>query len=341
MIRQVLWVRLGAVVALIVPAAMIFAAAQTGGGKTGAAKAFEADPGLRAKLTTDTFKKLKEKSKKAQINGKTYYFVEGDRRLDEDQLLGYAQELEAQFQRYRLVKLGVIPATAPAGAPLMLHVVNGKKMRQEPGSTLTYCVQKQSFTPAEYTQVVGEMDKATKDWSRTCNIKFKHAADKDDTAPGATPPDGTSFTVRKVNDPNGPIASAFFPGDPAEDRHVLLFPDYFTTGFDKVGVLRHELGHMLGWRHEMIRSEAPMVCQGEPILEAIPVTAYDPQSVMHYFCGGAGNLQLTITLTDREGARLIYGPSTEPGAGLQQPAPPGPLDARDEKLRATFENVKN
>src|SRR5262245_29569705 len=140
----------------------------------------------------------------------------------------------------------------------MLHRVNGQVMRWEPGSTLTYCVLRKTFADdQEHQKVVANVKAATAEWAATCNINFRHESGKDDDEPGGVPPAGVTFTVRKVNEAGGPIASSFFPGDPASDRHLLLFPDYFAAdlSFDKVGVVRHELGHVLGFRHEHIRSE--------------------------------------------------------------------------------------
>ena len=81
---------------------------------------------------------------------------------------------------------------------------------------------------------------------------------------------------------------------------MLIDASYFTTSFNTVGVLRHELGHVLGFRHEHIRSGAPAVCPGESVAATVNLTDYDPQSVMHYFCGGVGNPDLAITETDEE-----------------------------------------
>ena len=104
------------------------------------------------------------------------------------------------------------------------------------------------------------------------------------------------------------IASSFFPSDPPDRRHMLIDPTYFTTSFDKVGVLRHELGHVLGFRHEHIRNDAPPVCPNEPLWDTQVLSVYDPKSVMHYFCGGVGSHDLQITDLDRKGARMVYGP---------------------------------
>ena len=102
---------------------------------------------------------------------------------------------------------------------------------------------------------------------------------------------------------------AFFPNDPASRRQVILMPSFFTiTKPDPVGVLRHELGHVLGFRHEHIRAEASAVCPDEDIDNILPLTTYDPTSVMHYFCGGAGSKDLKFTNKDEEGSLAVYGP---------------------------------
>ena len=135
---------------------------------------------------------------------------------------------------------------------------------------------------SSYQSVVDGMKAATQEWSQTINLKFNYD-DSQDTSAAAAPPAGITFSVQSVvpDDPSdAPIASSFFPGDPATDRHLLIFPDYFKAGliFDKVGVIRHELGHMVGFRHEHIRSEAPPVCQGEPLFGGDPARRSMTQS---------------------------------------------------------------
>src|SRR5262249_54077345 len=113
-------------------------------------------------------------------------------------------------------------------------------------------------------------------------------------------------------------------------RHLLVGKPYATTTFDKVGVLRHELGHVLGFRHEHIRSEAPAVCQtGEQIGFAYKATNYDPQSVMHYFCGDGSPVdeerkKLKISDLDKKGAQLLYPKQGEvdiPGSVIRDVTP--------------------
>ncbi|UTW61819.1 hypothetical protein KFE98_17670 [bacterium SCSIO 12741] len=72
--------------------------------------------------------------------------------------------------------------------------------------------------------------------------------------------------------------------------------------------MRHELGHVLGFRHEHIRSGAPAKCPNENTSGTINLTQYDPRSVMHYFCGQVGSKDLSFTDVDVRGAQKVYGP---------------------------------
>ena len=53
---------------------------------------------------------------------------------------------------------------------------------------------------------------------------------------------------------------------------------------------------------------APAACLGEPNFDTSNLTDYDPQSVMHYFCGGQGTRELRISGLDSIGAQQVYGP---------------------------------
>ncbi len=70
------------------------------------------------------------------------------------------------------------------------------------------------------------------------------------------------------------------------------------------GILRHELGHTLGFRHEHTRPEAG-TCFEDTAWRAL--TAYDASSVMHYpQCNGTQTGDLVLTDLDRQGATALY-----------------------------------
>src|SRR5262245_63418689 len=158
--------RFAILAALLGPALLLGGHSLSEAGKNGDKSALD-DPAALTKLFDDAFGKLK-KAKKTEINKKTYYYVEGDLRKTEDELRRYAQDLVLQYVKYKKVKSGDASAS-PAGSPLMIHVVNGKWMRWEPGSTLKYCVLRKTFGD-KYDMVVKNMAAATQDWTRACNI---------------------------------------------------------------------------------------------------------------------------------------------------------------------------
>ncbi len=250
------------------------------------------------------FEKLKRGLKTVTIDGETFYIAEGDLLIDEGQLPRYAVQRAAARSAPPVAEEDIEGRTK-----LLAVSENGKIVRWQPGMVLSYCVLKSTFADASnYELVRNNMQRAVWDWEAACGVKFEHRADLDES-PTNTP--DVLFPVREVNANGQFIAAAFFPNDPPVRRRLVIDPSYYSTDFDQIGVLRHELGHVIGLRHEHIRSGAPPACGDEDTGDTIEVTDYDPQSVMHYFCGGVGSLTLEITELDRAGAQQIYGPSFE------------------------------
>lgn len=259
------------------------------------------------------FEKLKHelRDKTVEIDGELYYVAEGDIPLDEDQLRLYAmqryalrKEREFRAERYSLGMADM----GGSRAALTVVTENGKIVRWSEGTVLSYCVLRNTFgSDAEYEMARDSMAAATSDWEDTCGVTFEHRSEHDDSL--TTQVADVLFTVRKIDSGGRFIAAAFFPNDAPPRRRVLIDPSFFAPdlSFDRVGVLRHELGHVLGFRHEHIRSGAPPACPQEDTFNTLDLTQYDPQSVMHYFCGGVGSRDLAITEVDRKGAQRVYG----------------------------------
>jgi hypothetical protein len=265
---------------------------------------------------------LKEKLNKIEVNGKTLYIAEGDTLLDDEQLKIYADVREKENAARVAAKdadaKGFGSSRLEVSHGLVAMTKDGQVIRWRPGTVLTYRVVLPSFPSQQHYQlVVDNLKAATGAWEATCGIDFQHKADLDGIA--GTDPNGCVFVAYLFDAGGSVIASSFFPSDPPDRRHLLIDPTYFTTTFDKVGVFRHELGHILGFRHEHIRNEAPPVCPNEPLWDTQVLSAYDPKSVMHYFCGGVGSHDLQITDLDRKGARMVYGPPLG-AAALVDPA---------------------
>lgn len=258
------------------------------------------------------FARLRDGLKTIQVNGETLFVAEGDTLLSEAALKAYADERELRdlLRNAQSVADGAGIGTEPLATARGLAIMtqNGKIVRWKPGTILTYRVARDTFPDqAKYDEVVRLMAKATGDWERTCGCDFRHKPDLDDR-PESEGPAGAVFWVRYFDAQGAFLAAAFFPNDPRNRWHVLVDPSFFVqTTFDRTGIMRHELGHVLGFRHEHIRKGAPPACPGEPLSDVMNLSDYDPQSVMHYFCGGVGSKTLQITETDRSSAQKIYG----------------------------------
>lgn len=261
----------------------------------------------------DLYSTLKAKLNTIEVEGIMLWIAEGDTLLDQDQLKIYADVREQEIKARAAAKQADAAGFGTVHLEEQKHGLiagtkDGKILRWKPGAVLTYRVARDSFggNAAHYQLVVDSVRAATQEWEKTCGVNFEHRAALD-SKPGVGL-EGMLFVIKEFNASGKFIASSFFPSDPPARRALLIDPSYYTTSFDKVGVLRHELGHILGFRHEHIRNEAPPVCPNEPLWDTQVLTVYDPTSVMHYFCGGVGTNALKISALDRKGAQQVYGP---------------------------------
>lgn len=230
-----------------------------------------------------------------------YWVVEGDVPLSEDQLIGYAAErveiAEALEKRPGERKRGLIAIES-----------GGKILRWARGKVLDYCVWRPSYlSQNEYDRVVKDMARATSDWSALCGVRFQYRKEFDTTEKLTF--GNVLFPVVRQKGGGDTIAMAFFPDAPVKERVVWTFDGYFAESpdFEPVGVLRHELGHVLGFRHEHIVPEAPDYFYPEPTDHIVRLSDYDPQSVMHYLGPGVGNPKLEFTDLDKTAAVRVYG----------------------------------
>jgi hypothetical protein len=249
--------------------------------------------------------------------GDALYVVEGDMLQTRNEVRSL---LRVKSNRDRaLARQGPRPPDAPTELLVNLDI-NGDPTfwKAEPGAegrVLRYAVVRATFTSEEtYRKVVGDMKAATADWAAACpecGIAFEHVEAQDKMKSLAefealAAEDKLRFIVF-LNDAGGDfIAAAFFPSDPVTRRLVQIDPSYFRldgTGYDGRGVLRHELGHVLGYRHEHILPEAGCWAEDD---QWKAFTPYDSKSVMHYLCGSGGTSALTISDCDAQGHRKVY-----------------------------------
>lgn len=175
---------------------------------------------------------------------------------------------------------------------------------------LTYCIS-DNFG-ANKPKIVEAMRQATEviGWEAMAAVNFVYHPEHD--ANCTTQNTAIVFPVRQVS--NQPyLARAFFPSSPRYARDVLVDTSAFSSwGWPLANVIGHELGHVLGFRHEHTRPEAGTCFEDNAWR---PLTPYDSKSIMHYpQCNGGSNA-LNWSASDRAGVAMLYGAPGQTGGG--------------------------
>ncbi len=167
---------------------------------------------------------------------------------------------------------------------------------------LTYCVS--SSFGSHFNTVVTELEAATRSWADRIGVRYRFVS----AAPCNTST-SVDFNVRPAPSGAGYFASSFFPGTSRGARELLIGDTAFTTksgGRDFQGILRHEIGHTLGFRHEHILLKGECTSEGKK--HTREVTEYDPDSIMHYpQCRPDHKGGYRQSYLDVRGGNLLYG----------------------------------
>lgn len=176
---------------------------------------------------------------------------------------------------------------------------------------LTYCVS-QSFGE-HYDEVVAAVASAASAWEQATAVHFVYQEDQDASCNAEN-----DQVVFEVEPAVGTMynAKSFFPSYVKKGHHELLVDlDNALHAPPKTltGIMRHELGHVLGFRHEHVRPESNGACVEGRTWRAL--TPYDARSVMHYVarsrCKGLNEGDYALTPLDKEGAVSLYGPADQ------------------------------
>jgi hypothetical protein len=247
-----------------------------------------------------TFEEFEQSVTKECFEGGKY-IVSGDTAIADIKQL-------REFFEERVKRPAEAAADGSVGGKLTVNTKGGVDTvwSQQRKKSLTYCVS-DAFGD-RHADVVRDMAAAAGEWEAVADVDFAHESAQD--ANCAAENTSVLFDVRPVDVGGDYLARAFFPDDARPSRNVLIDGsalDLEPGNLTLTGVLRHELGHTLGWRHEHTRPEAGTCFEDTNFR---PITSYDTFSVMHYpQCNGGGDFKLELTAMDKSGAACIYGPT--------------------------------
>jgi serralysin len=238
-------------------------------------------------------------------------------------LLAYDDDIPLESEDHVQELYAAYRASLASGEQISASLIDHRNGRDSiwPVGTrtnLTYCVAN-SFGTHKAT-VVNAIKQAAAEWTEASDgaVRFVYVPAQD--AACTVKNTAVLFNARPINQPtSGLNAQSFAPFSPRAQRELLVnLPQFFgphPTRSPLVGVMRHELGHILGLRHETnhpdIVAKYGAHCLEDMFFREVFGPVEDMKSVMTTaVCLGDDlykvNPQRTISILDTIGIQLIY-----------------------------------
>lgn len=163
---------------------------------------------------------------------------------------------------------------------------------------LSFCIDE--LFGSSYENMKLALIESAREWMKYANVDFKIVENI-----------SCSNTLRNVLFKVVPVtrrakykARAFFPS--SERRKIQINRRYTDLAQPELKqLILHELGHVLGFRHEHVHIDNTDDCAELEPFE--PITDYDPLSIMHYkSCSLGGLRNYVLSDLDKLGAQLAY-----------------------------------
>ncbi len=173
---------------------------------------------------------------------------------------------------------------------------------QDEAKDLSFCISPDFNN--EYDKLETALRWAANEWMSVANVDFLLREDL-----SCETNSNVLFPVIKAPRRARYAARAFFPNYPIKKQRIQVRQQHVRN--QALGEIKwlmlHELGHVLGFRHEHIHPDQGGSCPEKNGANYVDLTVYDPLSVMHYaLCKDNKTKNFVLSEKDKEGAEATY-----------------------------------